>query len=354
MQIVLVICATLLSFGGMLIVGIHYKSCFKDDKDETGVFVQGVLLYYALFQLIAFPMIVTFQKLSRLSAVWSGMIGIAVVLAVFFRKKMLTKELTKFTSNMKREWKNPYFLIMILTILLELCFSLLQCYNAWDTAFYIPTVNAAVDTDTMYVYNGTSGWKQSALEMRYAMSAFYMYDAVLAKSFGISGAVVCRYYNTVLCHLCAAFIVYRIGMLLYHNQKKTSYLFVFLWTLANFGVHSVYLPNAFLMERAYEAKASCSNIIIPALIYYLMRVHECPEEKKRWIDLFVLNVASVGISASSLALVPLVNGCMMLGHLFLSKRMKDFYKCALCLFPCIVYLVFYLFCRKGLFVIQIP
>lgn len=345
-----VLIITILFFCIVWLVGCFFvKLVDKGTKNESPLFI-GFFLYYALFQMIALPLICTLSALSELSVLWVGCVVALSIISILYCRKDITKYLL---AGVRRRAISMIDIIMIIAIIGQTALAMVQIYNGWDTAYYIANVNTSIDTNTMYLYDGSTGLPERYLNFRYALSGFYMHDAVIGQVFNIPGAIVCHYFNGIVCHVFSAYIVYIIGMFVW-NEKKWAKVLVIVSVLVNCGISTIYFANAFLMERSYEAKAYCANIIIPAIIYIIIKIYREPKKKELWIYLFIINLSSVAISESSMLLVPVLNGCMLLGHCIVERRMRDLGKMLFCILPNICYVLTYFLYLKGIVDIRIP
>lgn len=345
-----VLIITILFWGIVWLMGCFFvKLVDKGTKNESPLFI-GFFLYYALFQMIALPLICTLSALSELSVLWVGCVVALSIISILYCRKDITKYLW---AGVRRRAISMIDIIMIIAIIGQTALAMVQIYNGWDTAYYIANVNTSIETNTMYLYDGSTGLPERFLNFRYALSGFYMHDAVIGQVFNIPGALVCRYYNGIVCHVFSAYIVYKIGMVLWQD-KKWAKLLVICSILVNCGIATVYFANAFLMERSYEAKAYCCNIIIPAVIYMILKIYRESNRMRNWIYLFIINLSSVAISESAMLLVPILNGCMLLGHCIVEKKVRDLAKMVICLLPNIFYILIYFLYLKGIVIIRIP
>lgn len=324
------------------LIGIFYSSLFGNEN-ENPIFM-GLFIYFALFQVLALPLILNLKPLSYLTKSWSLLVMVCCLcmIVIGVQRRIIPNRLRhiKQTVCSFSDWLSIGAMGVLLLVFLY--FVLIQDLTGWDTAFYIPTVNQSLLTDTMYIYYGASGNKDIMLNLRYAISSFYMHDAVLGQFFHIHGAVVVRYFNSIICVLFSALTVFQIGKLIYNNRN--AYYLVIFWIILNFGTSTIYEPNSFLLYRAYEAKALCCNVIIPAVIYQVMLIFMGPENKANWINLFIINLASVAISASSLLIIPVLNACMFIAFFIFNRKIRYGCRMVFCLIPNFIYLcIFYLY-----------
>lgn len=341
----------ILFFIAIWMMGSLFLILVNGNKKEGNTFFIGFFVYYSVFQFLALPLIFTFRPLSWLSVIWGIMIVVCFAwIIVLYKKNNIIKKNCMIKKQDGR--LSPERIIMFFLVVLQTYIMLVHEYNGWDTAYYIPNVNTSIATDSMYLFDGTLGSPAIRLNLRYAMSSFYMHDAVLGQIFGIPGTLVCYYFNGIVCSIFSAFIVYKIGILLFQKRKWADIVVSF-WVLANLGIGNMYFASDFLIERSYEAKAYCCNIIIPAVIYVFLKIYKEQENKENWIWLFVINLSCVAISESSMLLVPILNGCLFVGHIIIEKRIRNLGKMVLCLLPNICYLFVYLLFNLGILVIRI-
>jgi hypothetical protein len=332
--------------------------------EDENPFLIGYFVYFAVFHVLALPMIIFLQPLSKLSRMWLGvLLGVVSLLGViYFIKQYVHKKRATYVSYLLIEKKlyNIYFQYLkqilfwcvVLIIAAQILYALLHTAMAWDSAFYIPNVNTAIKTDSMYLYDGNSGKLLNQLNIRYAMCTFFMHDAVIGQVFQIEGVLVCRYFNIITCNIYSALIVYQIGKLFWKEQKW-SYLLVIFWGFINLGFSYQYFTSAFLLTRGWEAKAVCANIIVPGLIYEILKLYQMPRQRQCWIMLFIMNLVSVGLSSSALLLVPVINGCMLGAHIIVSREWKDLMKAVFCMLPSVAYLMMYILFQNGTWCIPI-
>lgn len=319
--------------------------------------VIGFFGYFALFQLIALPLILLKQPLTLLIGIWSAVLVCLLVLFgyVLYKEKIFVKRKDAKRSKKPSLKKADIICLMMLgAFVLFLCyFTVIQNYWGWDTAFYIGTVNTTVDSNTMYLINGESGKAEHIIPMRYALSTFYMNSAVACKITGISAVMFQKYVISTLCVVLYQMILYLIGKRLFKGEIKRAVLFAIMAGMLNFFFVSEYTTSHFLLFRAYEAKAYCANVVIPAVFLIILMLHEEIEKKENWLLLFWVMTASVPVSMSSILIVPVLAGVALLGELLITKKVKIIKYGIVCMIPNGIYLVVYLLYTLQLFEIKV-
>lgn len=314
--------------------------------------VLGFFVYFSLFQCLSFPLILLKQHLSLLTGLWMAVISI-VLFASFV---ILYKEIKGKKKHEKRRIEKKQLLCysaMAVVVLFFCYFTAIQNYWGWDTAFYIGTVSTTVDTDTMYLINGESGMAEKVLPLRYAMSCFYMNSAVFCRITGISAVSFQKYVMGTLCVLLYFSMLYLVGQALFQkNIVKTA---GFLWTagILNLFFVSEYTTSQFLIFRAYEAKAYCANVVVPAIFWLLLLLHDDLQDKGNWRALFIVILASVPVSMSAILIAPAMVGIAVAAESIVNKSYKVLIRGIICMLPNVVYLVLYLLYTLDIFAIKV-
>lgn len=368
MQVMTIVFAIFLFFSLIEMLGYVCECWIKDHHKHHSRMLMGFFLYFCMFQLIYLPLLFLKMPLHVLQVVWS--IVCVLIIFLFFTalakkyhnlsdqsgaktiSSLIQKRIKDIKPDNRLDFTFCLGVIMCLLLALQIYLSVISGFNGWDTAYYISTVVQAVDTDTMYIFDGYSGVRDTVINIRYAMSSFYMHSALVADIFQVHGAIVCRFFNAVVCHLLSACVIYRIGKEIWQDKKHACALVIF-WILANLGISTMYLPSCFLYIRSYEAKTYCANIVLPVVILVMLQICKNADNKKKWLELMIINIASVAISSSCLLLVPFLEGIWMIVYLVTTKRFAEIWKMVLCLLPSIFYLGLYIIDRFDIWKIVI-
>lgn len=362
MQVIVCVCILLLS---ILVYDILGKAfCIKCRFRPVGpeVVCIGFFLYFAVFQVIAEIMILTKQRLHVLGRTWLGilvvLVAAAAVIVLQDAKRNRAGRGAAASVVRIRPVKGVRLLLTLMgaAVLCECASAVLMQRNiGWDFAYYIGNMTTSVATDTMYLYDGSSGLMRSHLELRYALSSFYMNTAWISQMTGISALVMQKYVMGVLCVLLTNAVVYSFAMEAFQRDlKKTAVLVTVTVVLTIFW--DVYdTAGQFLMLRNYEAKAYCANVVMPMACYLLYRIWKDSKDKRSWGELFLVAFASVAVSMSSVVLVPVLIGIMVLAHLLVERRWDAaaVRYGVLCLMPNVCYLLVYFASTRGWLVVEV-
>lgn len=205
------------------IYGIGTQKIFRLKMSACETEILGFFIYFGLFQMAALPLILLQRPFHELVWLW---IGIAVAMNLFVLATSWRK-LAAFVGNMFAGlWRVKGILLaaVVLLVLFACWFQGTQQYMGWDTTDYIGTVNTTVYTDTMYVYEGNSGVMAKVLNLRYAMSAFYMHSAFLCRLTAVGGMMVQKYVLGTVCILMHGLILFTMGKRLFSGDEKKRFL----------------------------------------------------------------------------------------------------------------------------------
>lgn len=356
-QLFFVFCILALSFVVYGILGKAVCIRYRMRPVLPEVFCIGFFLYFALFQVLAEFMIFTRQKLHVLGMVWLAIL----VLLLLLSSCMISKEKKRQSpaaATSVRPAKAVRLLMALMTaaVICECITAVLMQRNiGWDFAYYIGNMTTSVETDTMYLYDGNSGLLRETIELRYALSSFYMNTAWISRLTGISALLLQKYMAGVQCVLLANAIVYSFAMEVFRRDRKKSAVLVTLTILLTLFWDVYDTAGQFLMLRGYEAKAYCASVVLPMILYLLYRIWKNERDMGTWAELFLAAFASVAVSMSSIVIVPVLITIMLLAHLLVEKRrdMVLIGRTAVCLLPNICYLTVYFFYAIDWLVVEV-
>jgi len=360
----LVLCAAVLpaSLGVYYLLGRAVCTRYHWNIVLPEVFCVGFFLYYAVFQVVAEIMILSKQPLHVLGWTWLFILAGLVVLAL-----SVIRDGRKVRGagsggcgaggKIRPGGKTRLFVAVMAAAVLCECAAalLLQRSIGWDFAYYIGNMMTSVETDTMYLYDGSSGMLRDTMELRYALSSFYMNTAWISQMTGVSALLLQKYTVGVIIVLLANAIVYSFAMEVFSRDVPKAALTVAVTVLLTV-FWDVYDTSAqFLFLRGYEAKAYCANVVLPMTVYLCYRIWKKPDAMQNWAQLFIVAFASVAVSMSSLVLVPAAIAVMLLAHALIAREFNwTFVRRTLyCLLPNACYFLVYFAGTKGWLVIPV-
>lgn len=335
------------------VLGVMTSRIIKRSSTLSESLLIGFFAYFLLFQCVALPMVLLKQSVSLLCAIWVGMLIAMVVGSCVFLIKSRLEYVSYVSIRKKKKGDIKCYFVVIAVVIIFSYLVIIQDYWEWDTAFYIGTINTSVKTNTMYLINGESGKPETLLPFRYALSCFYMNSAVFCRITGIEVVYFQKYVIAILCVVLSFIVVYAIGKILFHNNMKNVALFVILFAAINLILGTEYTTSQFLILRAYEAKAFCANVVMPTIFWLLMLLYNDLDHQGNWRLLFLVMLASVPVSMSSILLAPALIGIVILAQIIVDRNWKYLRMTLICMAPNIIYLIVYLLYTLKIFVIKV-
>lgn len=329
-----------------LISGVTVQKIFKLNLKLYETWIAGFFLYFGVFQIVALPLVILqipFHVLCYLwlavCIIWDGLV------VIFFRNEM--KSVIHQMHVWMKQQRGGLLAGAVFCILFTCCFHGIQQYVSWDTSYYIGTVNTTLYTDTMYVYNGNSGIREGYLELRYALSTFYMHSAVFCRLGHISALMLQKYVMGSVCICMHGLMVFSIGKKLFREDDRQALKLLILEIVLNYGFCTIYTTSSFLLIRAYEAKGFCANVILTGIFYIALCFRSTTRKKEYWMLLFLIAFSSIPVSMSAILIVPVMIVIILAAELIMKRDIQIVGKGILCLIPNGVYLIVYFLYTRG-------
>lgn len=309
----------------------------------------GVFVYHAFFQLEALPLICLKRPLSWLSVLWMlTILAVCIVFVIRWRKTDKRRE-----QGEKREHGSPWLLILMAAfVLFQAYYVVTSEYIGWDTSYYVGTIGTSITTNSMYRFNGETGWKMSGLDFRYALSSFYMHAAVWCQVLPVRAIYYAKIVQGTVLVLLSNMLVWEFGCFLFSGKRYQGRLtgsqrkngvaaMVIMAVIMNFYCKSIFTASDFLLNRALEAKGYCANFILPFLALAGLKMWRDSDKKETRLMLAAAGLGNVAISMSGIMTAPVSIVIFAVPVLFRDHRWKNWRLYLFCLLPNLLYLVIY-------------
>lgn len=260
-------------------------------------FCHGYILMWALFQLIAVPLIIKAGRFRQVELIFEA-VCLTFSFAGFFLLLLHLKH---------RDWKNMIFrrreirreknvlpLLLWAVFLAGVLFQMMQAYRLayadGDDAFYIPVSVAASQGGNMYTDSPYTG-DSTDLNLRYGLAPFPIWVAFIAAKCKVNAAVAAHSLMPLVLIPLTYLLYLEIGKRLCaglqadkDNKEKTGegllpLFMIFVMLLQIFGNYSIYPASTFLLTRTRQGKAALANVILPFFILLLCRIAEEVKEQ---------------------------------------------------------------------------
>ncbi|MBQ8230370.1 MAG: hypothetical protein IJZ34_00360 [Lachnospiraceae bacterium] len=337
----------------------------KKEKNLPFLWITGQMLLWAVFQLIAVPLVLTGkpfsthfkEAISRENPLWTVVtlyLAAAVVLAaagILFSCRRLRKRKMAFKVIRGFDNKGKWYCILWLFFWLLLIFQMVQAvrmtYADGDDAFYVAVATIAEESNYMYqklpYTGGTTG-----LDGRHGLAPFPIWIAFLARISGVP-VVTTAHVAVPLALIPMTYgIYYLIGRKICARRNEKLPLFLVLTEiLVLFGDYSFYSVENFMIARSRQGKAALGSIIIPMMFFLFLIILERIQENKKveliwWMLLTAVIMSGCLCSTLGAMLLCMLTGVVGICASVVYRRMKLLVPMALCCIPAVVYAVLYL------------
>ncbi|MFG6332349.1 MAG: hypothetical protein K1W28_11085 [Lachnospiraceae bacterium] len=303
----------------------------------------GILLWWALMELILVPMTMRFQSFHRFTAVYSAVIALCCLAGVFCWREIL--EDVRELPQKLREHLTFGHLAALALIAYQLSFIHHHMYLEWDDAYYVNLANAAVYSDRIYwVYPETGAFAD--FDKRYVLSLWPVFYAWLSRLTGVLPTIMA---HTILPWIVvpSAYLVYVLtGRELFRDDRGLQGMFLALAVLMHLfmsGEHTAGIT--FLSITPWVGKGVLAAVLLPALFLLILRTAG-REQAGNWILLGIACLGGCLLSSMGILLTPVLVGAAVLTVAVYKRSVCYLCRGAAACIPCVVLGIYYIYLTR--------
>ncbi len=294
---------------GALVAGIVSKG----QKINIGIqTVIGFLSYQILFQVCAFPFIITKRWFHELVTCWMLVIVFVVAVSFWVRRKWLTAQIREVVKWIKCQPLS--FCAGVVAVLLFAYYAMMNGRLDDDSVYYIGLANTTVDLNIMFRSNVYTGELQPSLYLRRIFATFEINAAALAKIFDIHPIFVMRVFRVMLNVILSSCSLYAIGEVIYqkreeYERRQKAMAFMVIALYSNFLMEKTIFTNGtFMLHRTYEGKAYAAGVLVLFALYICMKMMSAERKRSYFGVAALLLWASSAISSTAVVVNAAVFG----------------------------------------------
>lgn len=329
------------------LLGVLVLSFLKREQDGIPeCFTTGYFTMFAVCQVIAVPLIL--NKIA-FHVFCMGLTIIYLVMAVagaLTGRKWIWKMMCSFFANLFHHAWTVY--AAAAAVMIQAYYYIQYMVTNLDDAYFVAVATTALETDTMYCFSPYTGKAVDALNLRYCLSPFYIYQAFLSKLINVHPSTLA---HTILAPalVIAAYMVYiSMGRLLFapqygkteKSQDTEQMTGLFILFLSMVHVTSYYCmrnQGSVLLVRIWQGKATLAAVLIPFLFYHCYRMAQKEQEKGNLLLLLIATLACCLVSSMGIALPVVMLGIFGLLFGLFQKNWNYLLKMVIGALPCLVY-----------------
>lgn len=282
------------------------KKCLSGSVTLTCI--SGFLIYYAVFQVIAFPMKYLRISLSTLMWTWLVLIGMMIVFVVIFRRDYISecmKKMLQAPVSHKLLWGLTTVITLILAVVLG---SNTNVLSDMDALYAIGTPVSTAYSNTLELMSPYTGNIKDSVEVFYILNTDMIQSALFSKVMHISPLVERMWCFTIAMVCMFEMALYHVTEVIMGEEKEKQGMF---WILANlvlfFSFHYSGV-SAYMTYRTYEGKSVFGYFYSLAIFLMCLLIYHEQNRKYAWTSLFFCSMGAVAFTNSALFLAPLMTG----------------------------------------------
>lgn len=327
---------------GMLWIPRHLNEIKTVDVFEF--YTMGIIIVFALFELIAVPITFMYGTLMSVTILWAVSCILLILMGGAYRfLKWKDGIKCRFVKNYE---KSKWGTAALVLILFQIVYIIFNMHIDDDDAWYVGTAVTSYASNTINRIYPYTGELMNMFPSDYTLSPYPIFYAMLGKLTLIHPAILMHTVMPAVLLALSYMVYYLLVNRLYDgNIKQTAPMMFFIALFNLFGCFSTRSASAFLLFRIWQGKATLCNIFVPLTIYMFMQAVEY-KKWKNWLCLGLCVIAATMVSSMGVFLIPVLLGTMSLIVAVVQKNRKQMKYVAACIIPCCVqFFIFYFVLR---------
>lgn len=304
---------TLLAVGYLVVFWMF--GALVPKKFQSGKFpvmcITGFLLYYTLFEIVAFPMKYLCCSLKQLTVVWGCLMLLLFFYIIWKKRSVLLESIRGIPGDTK---KNISLLILLaaavgLAVFLGLNTNTLSNY---DSNNYIGLPVASVYSNTLDRVNPYLGKVLDKPEQFYIMNTDTLQSAIVYQVLNIHPLMERKWSFTIAMVLLFEMGLYQCADSFFKKKEAEKTVFVVLADMVLLFSYSIGGVSQYFAYRTYEGKAVIAYLYMTLIFGFCLAVYKKEKTLWPWCGMFLCGTGGIAFSNSALFIVP----CMIAVTLF--------------------------------------
>lgn len=334
------------------LLGLFYTGFLPDtEKERDNILLHmaaGYVIMFGLFEIAALPLSFMKKPLSLLIGIYGGSLLLLAAASLVLNYKRIGKVLAGIFYAVKNFtlciWAQFAFIIMQVFVYIRYQYS-----NA-DDSFFVASATTSLATDTIFAYDPYTGMEYAKIPARYVLSPFYAFTATVSRATDTHPAIVAHSVFMILFLLLAYAVFALIGRALFdRDMEKSGYFLLVVSALHVFAGYSERTSGLFLLIRLWQGKAILAGILLPMILYLVIRIYSNGEGVKEngadFVLLFLLMAACCMVSSMGVILGAIMLGIFGIVAALVKKNIRFLVPAAACCLPNLLCAGIYLIIR---------
>lgn len=321
------IMGTLLAVGYLVVFWIF--GALIPERFQTRRFpvmcITGFLLYYTLFEIVAFPMKYLCCSLKMLTVVWGCLMILLFFCAIWKKRSVLLDSIRNIPGDTR---KNVSLVILViaavgLAVFLGLNTNTLSNY---DSNNYIGLPVASVYSNTLDRVAPYTGKLLDTPEQFYIMNTDTLQSAIVYQVLNIHPLMERKWSFTIAMVILFMMGLYQCADSFFEKKEAEKTVFVLLAALVLVFSYSLGGVSQYFAYRTYEGKAVIAYLYMTLVFGFCLAIYRQKEGLWAWCGLFLCGTGGIAFSNSALFIVPCMIAVTLLPHILSEGiRKKQWY-----------------------------
>ena len=291
----------------------------------------GYVLLFAVFELLALPLIFTRQSFAVLKYSYEILVCVLALAGVIFawKNKKNRADGAERKKSLSRKKIPAAMWLAFLLVAIQMGAYVFGMATDLDDAFYVATATTTLETNGMFTYDAYTGMLASYLPARYVFAPFPILLAFYSDMVHMHAAVVAHTVEPVFFLLISYLVYWKIGRKLFDKDDRKVGLFLLFLVLI----------------RIWQGKALLASFVLPAIF---LQAKECMETNRMcgaWVTLFLMMTSACLVSGMGIMLAPIMLGLMTLLYAVKDRNWGNIKRAVICCLPNVICAAAYVIIR---------
>lgn len=308
-----IVMGSLLAIGYLVVFWLFGASL--PEKFQCGRFpamcISGFLLYYTLFEIVAFPMKYLCCSLKQLTVVWGCLMIVIFLYVIWKKRRVLADSIRTIPGSMQKNMSLIILVLVAVGLAVVLGFNTNTLSN-YDSNNYIGLPVASVYSDTLDRVAPYSGKLLDAPEQFYIMNTDTLQSAIVYQVLNIHPLMERKWSFTIAMVLLFEMGLYQCADSFFKKKYAEKTVFVILADLVLLFSYSLGGVSQYFAYRTYEGKAIIAYLYMTVIFGFCLAIYRKEKSLWPWCGMFLCGTGGIAFSNSALFIIP----CMIALTLF--------------------------------------
>ncbi len=256
-----------------LIIGRAILRFFKLEHNKALSFMTGIVAVFSISELLGLPFMLLQGSFKPLFILFCFVLGFLFFLCAYYL--FIEKKDYSILKLDYKAFENPYFIILIIIVIVSTFVPTIFSKFDGDDSFYIAISTSILRTGRIFYNNPSIGLDEYPFPVHYQFTVYEVLITILSRIFNFDPVVV---FHTLipLVVIPSYFIAsYALATAIFPGKEKYKGHLLFciiIGLLTLFSRYSGFLPGIFLMTRPWMGKTVLVTLIFPVFICYFIYI----------------------------------------------------------------------------------